>query len=124
MSKDKGQIVEFANLIRPRVDSNVLNPARIYEVPQENRCLGPAELARSKQSFRSWAEDSPRADVRASRKRILLIFLLIRYTGARLNEVLTLDLSKHLDVTKGVVRYRDIETVENDSSERYRFHRN
>jgi molybdate transport system regulatory protein len=115
MAKDKDQSSEFSNLIGARADSNVLNPARIYEVPRETRCLDPTELARLEQSLRSWAEDSPRADVRVSRKRILLIFLLIRYTGARLNEVLTLDLSKHLDVTKGVVRYRDIEAAENAS---------
>jgi len=115
MPKDKEQIVELANLVGARADSKVLNPARIYEVPQENQCLGPTELATLEKSFRSWAEDSPRADVRASRRRILVIFLIIRYTGARLNEVLTLDLSKHLDVTNGVVRYRDIEAVENAS---------
>ena len=33
----------------------------------------------------------PRSDVRLSRRRILLIFLLIRYTGAKLNEVLALN---------------------------------
>jgi molybdate transport system regulatory protein len=43
------------------------------------------------QAFRRWAESAARSDVRLSRQRILLIFLLIRYTGAKLNEVLALD---------------------------------
>ncbi len=38
----------------------------------------------------------------------MLIFLLIRYTGARLNEVLGLDLSKNIDVARRVVRYGDV----------------
>ncbi len=46
--------------------------------------------------------------MRISRKRILLIFLLIRYTGARLNEVLALNLRKDIDASKRIVRYRNI----------------
>ncbi len=83
-----------------------LNPARIYAVSGETRHLDPAQLTRLEEEFRSWSDAPSRSDIRASRKRILLIFLLIRYTGARLNEVLTLDLSKHIDFSRGVVRYR------------------
>ncbi len=105
----------MTTLVGARADPKVLNPARIYDIPEGNRPLGPTELATLEKSFRSWAEDSPRADVRASRKRILLIFLLIRYTGARLNEVLSLDLSKNFDLMNCVVRYRDMQAVENAS---------
>jgi molybdate transport system regulatory protein len=45
--------------------------------------------------------------VNVSRKRILLIFLLIRYTGARLNEVLALDLRRDVDASRRVIRYRN-----------------
>jgi molybdate transport system regulatory protein len=48
-------------------------------------------------SFRQWADDSPRADIRKARYRILLIFLLIRYTGAKLQEVLSLDLHRDIN---------------------------
>ncbi len=89
--------------------SSFLNPARIYSVSKETRRLDPTELAQLEQAFRSWSEASLRADVRVSRKRILLIFLLIRYTGARLNEVLNLDLRKHVDVSKGFVRYGNVQ---------------
>ena len=55
-------------------------------------------------SFRAWSDESSRADVRLSRKRILLIFLLIRYTGARLNEVLSLGLPDDIDPQARTVR--------------------
>ena len=65
--------------------------ARIVSMPDKAHCLDAVQMTRLEQSFRSWAEAPPRADVRLSRRRILLIFLLIRYTGAKLNEVLTLN---------------------------------
>jgi molybdate transport system regulatory protein len=65
--------------------------ARIVSMPDKAYCLDAVRLNRLEQSFRSWAEDSPRADVNLSRRRILLIFLLIRYTGGKLNEVLALN---------------------------------
>ncbi len=95
-----------------RADSNLPNPSRIYEVPEETRHLDPTQLAGLEREFRSWSESSSRADVRSSRKRILLIFLLIRYTGARLHEILTLDLNKHIDFDKGVIRFGNAEAAE------------
>ena len=81
------------------------NPARICATPEEGRCLDATQLAKLEQSFRSWARASSRSHTRESRKRILLIFLLIRYTGARLNEVLALTPSRDVDVHPRVVRY-------------------
>lgn len=115
MARDNDKISELSNLIGVRADSMLPNPARIYEVPRETRCLDPVDLAKLEQSFRSWAEDSPRADTRVSRKRILLIFLLIRYTGARLNEVLSLDVKKDIDTAQRVVRYRNAELADSSS---------
>lgn len=71
--------------------------ARIVSMPDEANCLDTVQLNRMEQSFRTWAEGSPRADVRLSRTRILLIFLLIRYTGAKLNEVLALNPFQDID---------------------------
>jgi len=70
---------------------------RIVSVPEGSRYLDPVQLNRLEQAFRNWAEDTPRSDVRLSRKRILLIFLLIRYTGAKLNEVLALNPFQDID---------------------------
>jgi molybdate transport system regulatory protein len=71
--------------------------ARIVSMPHESHCLDTVQMDRLEQSFRSWADGAPRADVRLSRRRILLIFLLIRYTGGKLNEVLALNPYRDID---------------------------
>ena len=77
--------------------------SRIIATTDESRCLDTVQLTRLEQSFRQWAEGAPRSDVRLSRKRILLIFLLIRYTGAKLNEVLALDPFQDIDHQRQLV---------------------
>lgn len=62
----------------------------------ESRSLDEAQLARLEQSFRSWVEASRRRSDAASRRRLWLIFLLLRATGARLGEVLGLDPTRDL----------------------------
>ena len=52
----------------------------------------------------AWRNPS-RQDVRSSRRRILIIFLLIRYTGAKLSEVLGLDPFQDIDFEHQYVRY-------------------
>jgi molybdate transport system regulatory protein len=71
--------------------------ARIVVAPDGGRGLDTVQLNRLEQAFRQWAKAARRTDVRLSRQRILLIFLLIRYTGAKLNEVLALDPFQDLD---------------------------
>jgi molybdate transport system regulatory protein len=77
--------------------------ACIVSMPNESQCLDTVQMDRLEQSFRSWAGGAPRADVRLSRMRILLIFLLIRYAGAKLNEVLTLNPFQDIDVKHHLV---------------------
>lgn len=62
----------------------------------DNIFLNSSQLAAMEASFRSWAE-AGRANKLPARRRILLIFLLIRYGGVKLSEVLALDLSRALD---------------------------
>lgn len=76
---------------RPWSRAGRTHHARIVSVTDASRCLDTVQLNRLEQAFRRWAAGAARADVRLSRRRILLIFLLIRYTGARLHEVLGLD---------------------------------
>ena len=59
--------------------------------------LDPVQLARLEQSFRDWVLHCARAEIRRSRKRILLIFLLVRYTGAKLNEALAMRPERDID---------------------------
>jgi len=78
---------------------------RITSSPDGRRCLDTVQLGQLEQSFREWARAANRSDVRQSRRRILLIFLLIRYTGAKLNEVLALDPFVDVDPGRQAVFY-------------------
>lgn len=78
--------------------------ARILSGSDPPRCLDTVQLQRLEQSFREWAEASAKPGLQWSRKRILMIFLLIRYTGARLNEVLNLDPWLEVDCDRHAVR--------------------
>lgn len=84
-----------------------MKQSRIVPAPEEGRCLDFVQLGRLEHSFRTWAEDSPRGDVRLARRRILLIFLLIRYTGAKLNEVLAMNPFTDIDFNKQSVGFRN-----------------
>jgi molybdate transport system regulatory protein len=61
------------------------------------RSIDPVQLQSLETCFRVWVESASGAHRKRSRKRILVIFLLIRYTGARLNEVLSLDPEHDID---------------------------
>ncbi|MBU1228910.1 MAG: TOBE domain-containing protein [Proteobacteria bacterium] len=67
-------------------------------VGQGQRGLDAAQLSALEQAFRSWVAASRRQTDRFSRQRLLLIFLLLRSTGARLGEVLALDPARDLDL--------------------------
>jgi molybdate transport system regulatory protein len=120
MPKGKYKTSKSLDLTSERANSRLLNPARIYATPQETRCLGPTELAKLELVFREWAASASRSDIRASRKRILLIFLLIRYTGARLNEALAIDPRKDIDAATFLVRYEKAGKSENGPSREVR----
>lgn len=84
----------------------------ITDKPRQNgatgaRGLDPMQLSALEQAFRTWAQASRRQADRLSRQRLLLIFLLLRSTGARLGEVLGLNASRDLDLepARTVVRF-------------------
>jgi molybdate transport system regulatory protein len=74
-----------------------------FEVPKDTPHLDTLDLARLTDAFRAWAARPRREDVRASRRRILLVYLLLRYTGAKLGEVLSLDLRTDFDETRSLL---------------------
>jgi molybdate transport system regulatory protein len=80
--------------------------ARILSVSETARCLDAVQLQRLEHSFRAWVQFARGSGLGISRKRVLLIFLLIRYTGARLNEVLGLDLKQDFNRDSHTVRFR------------------
>ena len=80
---------------------------RIVAAGEAPDCLDTADLDRLEKSFRQWAAASPRADVRSARQRLLMVFLLIRYTGAKLNEVLSLNPLTDVDFKQQTIHFRN-----------------
>jgi len=80
-----------------------MDQGRMVYSPETGHCLDSVQLDRLERAFRAWATQSPRADIQLSRRRILVIFLLIRYTGAKLNEILALDPLKRIDFKRQLV---------------------
>jgi molybdate transport system regulatory protein len=68
-------------------------------------CLDSIQLEQLEHAFREWAEEPKRADLRLSRKRILLSVLLVRYTGAKLHEVLALNPAQALDTENVLITF-------------------
>lgn len=72
-----------------------------------SQILDSLQLNQLEQSFCQWAEKATsRQDIHLSRQRIYAIFLLIRYTGAKLNEVLTLRPFKDIDTDRQCIIFR------------------
>ena len=71
-----------------------------------SQTLDSLQLNQLEQSFLQWVEKAAsRKDIRLSRQRIYFIFLLIRYTGAKLNEVLTLKPLEDIDTDRHCITF-------------------
>ena len=82
-----------------------MRSGRVIPFPQDEQQLDPLHLDVLERSFRDWAKETDRRSTQASRNRILLIFLLIRYTGAKLSEVLSLRPSTDIDPSRNSVTF-------------------
>lgn len=82
--------------------------SRIVSISDNSFYLDTIQLNLLEQTFRKWADAPKRLDIKLSRKRILIIFLIIRYTGAKLNEVLAIDISSDIDFSKKSVIFGNI----------------
>ncbi len=93
----------------PRKQVSTANRAdhgRIVVTQGKGQYLDTDQLARLEHSFREWVGSATRADIRFSRRRILLIFLLIRHSGGKLSEVLSLNLSRDVDLIRQCIHFR------------------
>lgn len=66
-----------------------ISPSDVFSVSTNVSYLDSARLEVLEQSFRDWIGASRRVDTSFSRARMLYLFMLLRYTGARLGEVLS-----------------------------------
>lgn len=88
----------------PRADDE-LRTAGLFSVPEGVKYLDDAQLARLTQAFRDWAAEARGARSRRARLRVWLVYLLLRYSGARLGEVLALDERRDFDAGRSLVRF-------------------
>lgn len=82
-----------------------MNLGRIVSSPDEGHCLDAIQLSRLEHHFLEWVEAAKGEKIRRSRERLRIIFLLIRYTGAKLSEVLSLDPFRDIDFSGPSVQY-------------------
>ncbi len=80
-------------------------PAKIFSVPGDIKHLESDQLDALTAAFTAWKDRAKRPDVRLSRGRVWVIFLLLRHCGAKLGEVLALDDRVDIDWRTGVVRF-------------------
>lgn len=81
-------------------------PAGMFSVPPEIRHLDGNGLTLLTESFAAWVNDARDERTRTSRRRVWLLFLMLRWSGARLGEVLALDDLHDFDLERGTVRFR------------------
>ncbi len=79
-------------------------PARLFSVAQGVRYLDGNGLEMLTRAFREWLDDAANDRSRRSRLRMWLVFLVLRYTGARLAEVLALNERSDFDFLQETVR--------------------
>ncbi|KAF1073726.1 hypothetical protein [Halodesulfovibrio sp. MK-HDV] len=80
-----------------------LSPHTIFTVSDSLRYLEPQQLEVFLQSFNAWCAATDRQEYVRSRQRMRALFLLLRFTGARLGEVLTLDDRTAFDFSRKIV---------------------
>lgn len=76
-----------------------LPPHQIFTVSDSVRYLEPPQLDTFLYSFDAWCSSATRKDHERSRERVRAVFLLLRYTGARLGEVLSINEEHSFDFT-------------------------
>lgn len=78
--------------------------ARMLRVSTDIKHLSEEQVEGLTQAFRCWRDNAGRSNVRASRERVYGLYLLLRHTGAKLGEVLSLDDRTDIDLESGIVR--------------------
>jgi molybdate transport system regulatory protein len=103
MDKKNKAVDKKAEPHRPSPMPERARHGRIVSITNTIQCLDSGQLSRLEKSFRDWANSQSRSDLQLARKRILLIFLLIRYTGAKLNEALTINPIRDIDFHRHLI---------------------
>ncbi len=82
-----------------------MDQSRIIASSPDGELLDSTQLELLERSYQDWAAQASGRRGWPSRCRILLLFLLIRYTGAKLSEVLALDPGRDVDLSQRIIRF-------------------
>jgi molybdate transport system regulatory protein len=80
-------------------------PTCDFEVAEGVKHLSAEQLEALTASFRAWKNKPARPSTQQSRARVWLIFLMLRYSAARLGETLAIDDVKDIDLERKIVRF-------------------
>lgn len=83
--------------------ANALPPHQIFTVSDSVRYLTPQQLETFQYSLDAWCSSATRKDHERSRERVRTVFLLLRYTGGRLGEILALNEKESFDFANKTV---------------------
>lgn len=83
--------------------------ASLFTVPEGVRHLESEEIDRLSAAFESWRDAARTPQIRRARERMRLVYLMLRHSGAKLGEVLTLDERTDIDAAETTVVFRNME---------------
>jgi len=107
LAKEKAGRVDGKSTVYPSASSRSKGKpcaARMLRVSAEIKHLSEDQVEGLTRAFRRWRDNAGRWNVRTSRERVYGLFLLLRHTGAKLGEILTLDDRTDIDLESGIVR--------------------
>ncbi|HKK32681.1 MAG TPA: TOBE domain-containing protein [Desulfomicrobiaceae bacterium] len=77
---------------------------RLFTVPENLRHLTSEQLKSLTESFRTWFREAESGRFEQARARIFFLYQLLRYSGARLGEILSVDETRDIDFDSGIIR--------------------
>ncbi|OIO02385.1 MAG: hypothetical protein AUJ49_06190 [Desulfovibrionaceae bacterium CG1_02_65_16] len=89
-------------------------PSRMFFVPEGVRYLDGMQLEALTRAIDTWARAARTPQIRLSRQRLRLVYLMLRHSGAKVGEVLALDDTRDLDFAANEVIIRGTSEGEQD----------
>lgn len=105
LGQGAGAADSAASLLTAGLPASNAIAAGTFSVPRDIKYLDSKQLEALTESFRGWYRQAARPDIRRARGRVWLVYLALRYTGARLGEVLAIDDRSDIDVDHAVVKF-------------------
>ena len=90
----------------------------VLRIPDSLNHLSSEQLGALGDSFGNWLAQAGKPHIRRSRSRIMLVFLLLRHTGAKLGEILTMVPERDIDLAARTIFITDTADIGQTNSPR------